>query len=135
MKKINFELRELIRSDKATKLGINNEPTTISIYQNLFNLIVYLLQPIRNGYGKPMIISSGYRCTELNNAVGGVANSFHTVGLAADINNGSRNNEELFKWISKHRNELPINELILGKNASYVHVSLSTKKLSVMLNQ
>lgn len=133
MKKINFELRELLRSDKATKLGINNEPQTISIYQNLFNLIVYLLQPIRDGYGKPMIISSGYRCRELNNAVGGVADSNHLFGLAADINNGSKNNEELFKWISKHRNELPINELILGKNSSYVHVSLSRKKLSVLL--
>ena len=135
MKKINFELRELLRSNTATKLGINNEPTTISIYQNLFDLIIYLLQPIREGIGKPVKISSGYRCRELNKVVGGVENSNHLFGLAADINNGSRNNEELFKWISKHRNELPINELILGKNSSYVHVSLSTKKLSVMLNQ
>ena len=66
----NFTLEELIKSSTATKLNIDNNPTE-EITSNLLELSTKILQPIRNVYGKPIVISSGYRCTKLNKAVGG----------------------------------------------------------------
>lgn len=80
----NFDLDEFIRSETAEKLGIDNTPPE-KFENNIKYLCTKLLQPLRSLYGKPMIISSGFRCKELNEAVGGVETSFHTVGLAADI--------------------------------------------------
>lgn len=70
----NFTLEELIKSSTATKLNIDNNPTE-EITSNLLELSTKILQPIRNVYGKPIVISSGYRCTKLIKAVGGEASS------------------------------------------------------------
>lgn len=80
----NFTLEELIRSDTAKKLGISNEPNDYC-KENLRTLCEKVLQPARDEYGKPIRISSGYRSERLNRAVGGVPNSFHLYGQAADI--------------------------------------------------
>ncbi|MDO4802505.1 MAG: D-Ala-D-Ala carboxypeptidase family metallohydrolase [Prevotellaceae bacterium] len=133
MKKINFELRELIRSNTAIKLGIDNMPKAASIYQNLFELIIYLLQPIRDGVGIPIVISSGYRCPELNKAVKGAKNSNHLYGLAADIDCGKEANQRIFNWVAHNWKTLPVDEFILGKDAGYVHVSLDKMKLNRIL--
>ena len=80
----NFNLQEFIQSDTADRLGIDNTPAEQEV-ENITLLCTKLLQPLRSLYGKPMYINSGYRCEELNKAVGGVESSQHRQGLAADV--------------------------------------------------
>ena len=80
----NFALSEFIESDTADRLGIDNTPSEQAV-ENITLLCTKLLQPLRSLYGKPMHINSGYRCEELNKAVGGVESSYHRQGLAADV--------------------------------------------------
>lgn len=84
MKRIKyFSLAEFIHSATAKRLNIDNTPT-FEIVDNLNRLADYL-DNIREKLGKPILVSSGYRCPVLNKAVGGVANSQHQKGLAADL--------------------------------------------------
>ena len=80
----NFRLSEFTRSDTAKRLGIVNECSSVEQVLNLAYLCHTVLQPLRDRFG-PIRINSGYRCPELNKAVGGVANSQHMRGEAADI--------------------------------------------------
>ena len=80
----HFTLEEFIYSETAIRKGIDNYPDNIAI-TNLMMLCRDVLEPAREEYGKAMIISSGYRCEELNKAVGGAKTSLHMQGLAADI--------------------------------------------------
>lgn len=79
-----FTVSELTRSSTAQSRGIDNTPPS-EHRANLESLIVNCLDPIRRLYGRPIIVSSGYRSPALNAAVGGVANSQHTTGQAADL--------------------------------------------------
>lgn len=79
-----FTVSELTRSAKANALHIDNTPSD-AIRAKLEALIVRCLDPIRRIYGRPIIVSSGYRCPQLNAAVDGVSNSQHTKGEAADL--------------------------------------------------
>lgn len=84
MKKIKyFKLSEFIKSATAKRLDIDNTPS-FEIVDNLNHLADYL-DGIRAKLGKPISVSSGYRCPVLNKAVGGVASSQHQKGLAADL--------------------------------------------------
>lgn len=80
----NFTLDELTHSNTAKARGIANQPGSVEI-ANLRKLTINLLQPLRDRYGKPMRVNSGYRSTEVNRLVGGVPTSQHTKGQAADI--------------------------------------------------
>ena len=80
----NFTLEEFTRSETASRMGIQNVPGNREKLA-IVNLCAKLLQPLRDIYGKPIRINSGYRCPELNKAVGGVPNSQHVLGEAADI--------------------------------------------------
>ena len=80
----HFDLSEFVYSETAERKGIDNYPDNIAI-TNLLMLCRDVLEPAREEYGKAMIISSGYRCVELNKAVGGKPNSQHLTGCAADI--------------------------------------------------
>lgn len=80
----HFTLEEFVYSETAERKGINNYPDNIAI-THLLLLCRDVLEPAREEYGKAMIISSGYRCEELNKAVGGKPNSQHLTGCAADI--------------------------------------------------
>ena len=92
----NFTLQELIHSTTADKHRINNIPGCDEI-RNLQYGVDMVLQPLRNIYQKPIIITSGYRCAALNKLVGGVANSYHLQGNAADIRVHSQEEaEEIF---------------------------------------
>ncbi len=82
---MNFTLSELIRSDTAIRYKMYNMPKTEEVLDNMFYLITECLQPIRDYVKKPIIISSGYRCPELNSRIGGVSTSQHTKGQAADF--------------------------------------------------
>lgn len=84
MKRIKyFSLSEFINSTTAKRLGIDNTPT-FEVVDNLNRLADYL-DGIREKLGKPILVNSGFRCPVLNKAVGGVANSQHLKGLAADV--------------------------------------------------
>ncbi len=81
---LNFLISELVHSDTAVANNINNMPDINSL-DNMLELIVYCLQPLRDKLGKAMTITSGYRCAEVNRLVGGVSNSQHTTGQAVDF--------------------------------------------------
>ena len=79
-----FTISELTASATALREGIDNRPSKCA-YHLLHVLVDHLLDPIRKAWGAPIIVSSGYRCKELNTLVGGVKNSHHLLGCAADI--------------------------------------------------
>lgn len=80
----NFTLAEMTHSNTATARGIKNEPNDIQI-ECLRLLCSKVLQPLRDAYNEALNINSGYRCPELNKAVGGVPTSHHLQGKAADV--------------------------------------------------
>lgn len=80
----HFNLSEFTRSATASRLGIDNTPPPAAV-DNLRTLCEQVLEPLRQHIRSPVIISSGYRCKALNKAVGGVWNSQHITGEAADI--------------------------------------------------
>lgn len=79
-----FKVSEILRSSTAKKHNIDNTPTDETIIDNL-NYTLNRLNTIREQYGKPIYINSGYRCDELNVLVGGVKDSKHRLGLAVDL--------------------------------------------------
>lgn len=80
----NFFLSEFIKSQTSERLGISNQPTPEHL-DNLIALCKNVLQPVRNHFKDVVTINSGYRSPELNKHVGGVDNSQHSTGEAADI--------------------------------------------------
>ena len=81
----NFSYSEFEKSDTATRLGINNTIKDGLIKENIKALVDDILQPLRDKWGGPLFINSGYRCLQLNKAVGGVPTSQHVKGQAADV--------------------------------------------------
>ena len=120
-----FTIKELCNSIEAKKRGIDNSPNSV-IIRHLNLLVHFILDPLREKYGKPITVSSGYRCQELNKIIGGSKNSQHMKGLAADITVGSVfENKKLFNLIIKL--DLPFDQLIDENNYKWVHVSYSAK--------
>ena len=116
-----FTIQELSRSEKARQTGIDNTPSD-SIVSNLTALVDNVLDPLREAWGKPIIVTSGYRCPRLNKAVGGATKSQHLTGHAADITTGDRvNNRKLFQMLIDRK--LPFDQLIDEQNFTWVHVS------------
>ena len=97
----NFSLAELVKSQTAVRKNIKNEPGTEEI-ENLIHLAKTVLQPVREHFGKPVMISSGYRSPELCEAIGSSAKSQHAKGEAADFEIHGVDNKELASWISKN---------------------------------
>ena len=115
-----FTIKELCRSTTADRKGIDNR-CGIDIEANLTALVDNVLDPLREWYGKPIVVNSGYRCPALNKAVGGATTSQHMSGQAADIDTGDRQqNKLLFEHIRKN---LPFDQLIDESNFAWVHVS------------
>lgn len=81
----NFTYDEFTNSDTAKRLHINNAITDWDVRDNIKALVENVLQPLRDAWGGPLFINSGYRCLELNKAVGGVPTSQHVLGQAADV--------------------------------------------------
>ena len=122
----NFSLEEMLRSDTAKRCGITNKPKAeeeTEVVENLKALCVEVLQPLRDFLGKPVVVSSGYRCSELNEKVGGVSNSQHLTGEAADIRVKDRH--ELIEIMRFIMDDTVFDQLIREKSATgeWVHVS------------
>ena len=81
----NFSYREFEASDKADEKGICNVITSFEVRDAIKALVDTVLQPLRDAWGKPLHINSGYRCPELNREVGGMPTSQHVKGEAADV--------------------------------------------------
>lgn len=122
----NFALEELCRSTTAAAMKMRNEPGKEEIV-NLTLLAEHVLQPLRNEMGESITISSGYRSPALNRLVGGVSNSQHVTGQAADIAVGG-NLAKGKKWFNYIKNNLPFDQLIWEHNKQgvyWIHVSYS----------
>lgn len=120
-----FSIEELTKSNTAKSKGIDNTPTQ-DVIDNLTKLIETVLDPLREQYGKPIIVSSGYRCRALNEVVGGASNSQHTLGMAADLDVGNKEeNKKLFNYI---KDNLEFDQLIDEKDLAWVHVSYNENK-------
>ena len=118
-----FSLPEMCSSTTAKAKGIDNTPGTREIV-NLTLLCTHVLDPLRAANG-PITINSGYRSPQLNKLVGGVCNSQHVTGQAADISiKGDINyGKKLFNWIKTH---VDYDQLIWEKNKQgtyWIHVS------------
>ena len=116
----HFSVEELC----ATSTGIANKPITQHLI-NLVYLVEHVLEPLRTAMNQPIPISSGYRSKEVNQKVGGVWNSQHTRGQAADLTIGGdlEKGKKWFKWIKTH---CDFDQLIWEHNAAgvyWVHVS------------
>jgi hypothetical protein len=121
---MHFTIEELCASDTAKKKGIANKPNTQQMI-NLVYLAAYVLEPLRVAMGEPIKIGSGFRSQALNKEVGGVWNSQHTKGQAADlcIDGDLKKGKKWFNYIKDH---LPFDQLIWEHNAKgtyWVHVS------------
>lgn len=129
-----FSIAELTKSSTAIKKKINNTPTK-EVENNLNQLIDNILDPLREAWGQPIIVGSGYRCEALNKAVGGAAHSQHKLGQAADIHTKSdskEDNKKLFELIKQLK--LPFDQLINEYNYNWVHVSYSPRNRRQILN-
>ena len=121
----NFTLNELTKSQTATRKGIDNEPGTVEI-ENLIHLAKTILQPVREHFGKPVMISSGYRSPALCEAIGSSAKSQHAQGEAADFEINGIDNVDLAAWISRN---CYFDQLILefydnvDPNSGWIHCS------------
>lgn len=116
-----FTLSELTRSDTAQRRRINNSPNHDEI-KRLYALMEECLDPIREAWGKPIGVNSGYRSAQLNAAVGGVATSQHLRGEAADITAGTReDNKRLFDLIQTLGVEF--DQLIDESGYKWLHIS------------
>lgn len=122
-----FTINELTKSATAARRGINNTPDA-AVKKNLELLVENILDPLREAWGAPIIVSSGYRCPKLNRAVGGAKASQHMFGQAADIHTVSdkpADNRKLFDLIRSLK--LPFDQLINEYNYNWVHVSFGPR--------
>lgn len=119
-----FTLHELCRSAKAVQLGVQNVPDFDQVML-LSEMCEHVLDPIRRLAAVPIFVNSGYRCAEVNRAVGGVIGSYHRcLGgyAAADITTGNKyENKKLFKAIAE--SDIPYQEMILENGGTWIHVA------------
>jgi zinc D-Ala-D-Ala carboxypeptidase len=126
----HFSLSELTKSQTAERKGIDNKPTLEHI-ENLTELCTQILEPTRRNFGKPMIITSGYRSEELCVAIGSKTTSQHAKGQAADFEMIGLDNKSLAKYI---KNNLVFDQLILefytpnDPSSGWVHCSYSKEE-------
>ena len=122
-----FTFEELIHSDTAQHQKINNIPEDWDVIESLSKL-KDLLNTIRAAYGKPITVNSGYRCPKLNQYVGGVANSQHLHGQAADIT--SQDNKQLWSVIIQliDEHKIDVGQMIDESHLKWIHISIPDEK-------
>lgn len=122
----NLTLAEVTKSTTAKRLGIDNTPDEWTT-ENLRQVAINIFQPLREAFGCPIYVSSGYRSAELNTAIGGSSRSQHVEGRALDLDAdvyGSCTNSQIFNWIKEN---VEFDQLIWefgdDDNPDWVHVS------------
>lgn len=116
---MNFTIMELVKSNIAKINKIDNTPDSQSL-KYMLELIKYCLQPIRDKLGKPMIITSGYRCKSLNKKVGGVPTSQHCKGQAVDFHVKDMTIQQVVDFIKKSGVEF---DQLINEYNKWVHIS------------
>lgn len=126
----NLTLAEVTKSATAKRKGISNEPT-IEHMENLKAVAQNIFQPVRDHFGKPIAVTSGYRSADLNKAIGGSSASQHCKGEAIDMDAdvfGGVTNREIFEYI---KDNLDFDQLIYEfgdeNNPDWVHCSFISK--------
>lgn len=118
-----FTLPELLKSKTADTKRINNTPS-FAVVENLNKLCQLVLDPARAELKAPINVTSGYRCRALNVAVGGMGNSQHLIGCAADLQ--YKDLQRLFDILKDNPN---VDQLLFerSKTSKWLHVSISAK--------
>jgi len=126
----NLTLQEATKSATAIKHGISNRPSGEHL-SNLIQIANKVFQPLRDYYGKPIAVTSGYRSEALNDLIGGSSSSQHCKGEALDLDAdvfGGLENWEIFEFI---KNNLEFDQLIWefgdDENPDWVHVSYKSE--------
>ena len=128
-----FTINELTHSDTAIALGIDNSPSPV-IVQHLSELILSLLEPLREAWGSPILVSSGYRSLRLNKALKHASTtSAHLIGYAADLVPQNKKIEEFKKFVVKwlKENNIAFDQCICetnGKGVQWVHLGLYNQR-------
>lgn len=121
-----FSLDEFLLSSTAKKKCIQNIPGDFEIVDNLRELRDTILNPLREAWGSPITVSSGYRCEELNKLVGGTKTSVHKKGLAADIVPANGKIEAFISFCRQWFKDKDFDQVILERSGSkrWVHIGL-----------
>lgn len=122
----HFKLSEFFVSFAADKNGIKNEPgldTKATVVRNINLLVDNVLDPVRDMVHTPIIITSGYRCPQVNRLVGGVNNSQHMLGYAADFYVQGFTSSMMYQLFLCIFNTLEFDQLIYYRNKNIIHVS------------
>lgn len=121
-----FTFRELLRSEIAIKNDVANMPFLYGehyAYMNLEKLVDNLLDPIRERFATPVIVTSGYRCERLNKLVNGVEDSQHREGKAADFYFAGFTAKEMTQAFFEIAESFDFDQLIYYKKRHFIHVS------------
>lgn len=120
----HFKLEEFTRSATAEKFNIDNTPNDYVIY-NLDKLVVNVLDPLREAFGSPIKITSGYRSYLVNKMVGGVKNSQHMSGKASDIVPIGKSFDEFVKFVEEWIKDKNFNQCIIESSgkSKWIHIS------------
>lgn len=122
----HFNLSEFFQSSAAAKNGIKNEPSSdekATIVRNINLLVDNVLDPIRDMVHTPILITSGYRCPQVNRLVGGVDNSQHMSGCAADFHVMGFTPSMMHEVFLYIFNTLEFDQLIYYRSKNFIHVS------------
>ena len=115
----DFTFKELVKTDT----GLDNMPNDMNVVKNLARLAQFL-QSIRNELHLPIVVTSGYRSKEVNEAVGGVLSSYHVKGLAADIKCADM--DKLLTILHSHLMDIDQLGIYYNKNTQlWFHVGLA----------
>ena len=126
-----FTFEELMRSSIASQSGFINEPPQPDVAKVCYNLVVLvdnLLDPIRERFAVPMVITSGYRTEKVNALVGGVANSQHMKGEAVDFCFAGFSKKEMAAAFFEIAEEFNFDQLIYYKKKGVIHISYSRER-------
>lgn len=119
---IYFTIKEMTKSQTAKLYHIDNTPTE-EVVENL-KKVMYILDMVRVHMGKPIFVNSGYRCKKLNEMVGGVHESMHTRGLAADFRTDKIEDiNRMFEFLKENHKDFKIIELI--NYTTFIHIGIS----------
>lgn len=118
-----FTYAELLRSQTALEHGFENIPSDYEVYNRLGRLVINLLDPIRERFAVPMIVTSGYRCERLNALVGGESNSQHMKGEAIDFYFQGFSKREMTAAFFEIAEKFDYDQLILYRYSGFIHVS------------